>query len=221
METHHLPVTKQARYCTLGNLNQSVRHVWFACHGYGQLAPYFIRHFETLNDGRHFIVAPEGLSRFYLKGVEGRVGATWMTKEDRETDIQDYVNYLDQLYRQVFDIISREQVKVHLLGFSQGAATISRWIALGDVTLESWILWAGLFPYDLSFEINREKLLNAKTLLVYGNDDPYYDAEKYRERHAIVEREGLTYETIAFEGKHEIPGEELLRVTQAYPDLFD
>ena len=220
MQIHHLPVQRTARYVTLGNLDENTRHVWFVCHGYGQLATYFIKNFKVLDDGRNFVVAPEGLSRFYLKGFEGRIGATWMTKEDRLTEINDYVAYLDQLYDKVFENTAREQVKVHLLGFSQGAATVSRWIALGKVILDSWILWAGLFPPDLDFEINREKLLNARTFLVYGDDDPFRDEDKIKERHRIVENEGLQYETIHFKGNHEIPEAALKYLMQSYPDVF-
>ncbi len=220
MHTQHIPVKRNARYCTLGNLDDSTAHVWFVCHGYGQLAPYFIQNFKCIDDGRHYIVAPEGLSRFYLKGFEGRVGATWMTKEERELDIQDYVGYLDDLYDYIFNRISRSKVNVHLLGFSQGAATVSRWIALGNVTLESWILWAGLFPYDLTFEVNREKLLNARTFLLYGNHDPFRDEDKIKERKDLVDKEGLQYETIHFDGAHEIPEKTLLSLMKGNKDLF-
>ena len=220
METFHFPVQRTARYCTLGQLSDDTRHVWFVCHGYGQLATYFIKNFEVLDDGKNYIVAPEALSRFYLKGFEGRVGATWMTKEDRLTEINDYVQYLDQLYDAVFEQIPRGQVNVHLLGFSQGAATVSRWIALGKVRLESWILWAGLFPYDLKFEVNREKLLNAETFLVYGDQDEFKDDAKVHERHQLVENEGLAYETLQFNGRHEIPSEALLKLVRSKPELF-
>ena len=36
-------------------------------------------------------MAPEGLSRFYLEGFSGKVGATWMTREDRLNDIDNYL----------------------------------------------------------------------------------------------------------------------------------
>ncbi len=208
MDTNHLRIYRQARYCTIGALNNETSNVWFVCH------------FNGLAERGHYVVAPEGLSRFYLKGYEGRVGATWMTKEDRETDIEDYVVYLDALYDQIFDKIPRENVKVHILGFSQGAATISRWIALGKVELETWILWAGLFPHDLTFEVNREKLLNAKTFLVYGDQDPFRDEEKIRERNQLVAKEGLNYEAIQFEGGHNIPEETLIGLLDRYPGWF-
>jgi hypothetical protein len=51
-------------------------------------------------------VAPEGLSRFYFEGgfhgPGSKVGATWMTREDRLAKIEDYVGYLDALHDAVF-----------------------------------------------------------------------------------------------------------------------
>ena len=77
--------------------------MWVVCHGYRQLARRFIREFQGIAGAERRIVAPEGLSRFYLDeeggphGPEARVGATWMTREDRIAEIDDYVAYLDAL----------------------------------------------------------------------------------------------------------------------------
>src|SRR2546422_2073748 len=83
-QEHHLPVSRTARYYTLGEPGRGTRQLWFVCHGYGQLAGRFIRHFEQLNDGSRVIVAPEGLSRFYLSesAPQRRVGASLMNPGD-------------------------------------------------------------------------------------------------------------------------------------------
>ena len=78
MTEHHLAVTRSARYYQLGELSVHTRRVWFVCHGYGQLAAYFSRHFAFLTeaDPTTVVVAPEGLARFYLSVNGGRVGAS-------------------------------------------------------------------------------------------------------------------------------------------------
>jgi hypothetical protein len=91
MVKKNIIVTKTARYFISGEPSESIEQVWFVCHGYAQLANYFIRNFEILNDGKNLIIAPEGLNRFYWKGFSDRVVASWMTKEDREDDIKDYL----------------------------------------------------------------------------------------------------------------------------------
>jgi len=126
MKEQTIETKKTARYYTLGALSEKTRTVWFVCHGYGQLANYFLRNFKSLENEKTFIISPEGFHRYYLNGFSGRVGASWMTKEDRLNDIADYVAYLDQLYHKVFSSVNRNNLKVNLLGFSQGGATATR-----------------------------------------------------------------------------------------------
>ncbi|NIM48528.1 MAG: phospholipase, partial [Gemmatimonadales bacterium] len=142
MQEHRFPTSRTARYFTLGTHRRDVRQVWFVCHGYGQLAQQFLRQFEVLDDGRRLIVAPEGLSRYYIDHTDRRVGASWMTSEDRLSEISDYVDYLDALYEHVLKRHRRSSVDVYVLGFSQGAATAARWISHGSATTDRLILWA-------------------------------------------------------------------------------
>src|SRR5881296_1626221 len=138
LQEHHLTVSRTARYFTLGESPRGVEEVWFACHGYAQLAGRFLEKLRVLEDRKRYVVAPEGLSRFYLteSPAERRVGASWMTREDRLHEIDDYVRYLDAVYDDVFGSVDRSGVTVHALGFSQGAATVSRWTGLGKAQID-------------------------------------------------------------------------------------
>lgn len=109
-----LTIEKTAKIATWGNSHAP--NVWFCLHGYGQLSEYFIKGFENLDPNEHYVIAPEGLHRFYLRGTSGRVGASWMTKEERLDDINDYVKYLDQVYDEVID--SNLNQKIIVLGLS-------------------------------------------------------------------------------------------------------
>src|SRR5215213_7354677 len=127
MHEHHLSVTRTARYYTLGPLDGAPREVWVVCHGFGQLASRFLRHFDAIDDGTRLVVAPEALQRFYLDelkipAAERRVGATWMTREDRLADINDYVGYLDALCEELFRRVPRGSARLVVLGFSQGVS---------------------------------------------------------------------------------------------------
>ncbi|MGH7540318.1 MAG: hypothetical protein ACRELC_04915, partial [Gemmatimonadota bacterium] len=79
IRTEHVTIERRARYAALGDRKVAPAHVWFVLHGYGQLAPRFVRSFEALDDGSRWIVAPEGLHRYYLDHAERKVGASWMT----------------------------------------------------------------------------------------------------------------------------------------------
>ncbi|HNC31872.1 MAG TPA: radical SAM protein, partial [Cyclobacteriaceae bacterium] len=55
------------RYFKLGEINSDTRAVWFVLHGYGQLAQYFLRKFKSLEAHGICVIAPEGLSHYYLE----------------------------------------------------------------------------------------------------------------------------------------------------------
>lgn len=204
MEVKPITFDFKARYFVLGKPSPSVRYVWLVCHGYGQLAEYFIRNFSLLDDGQHIVVAPEGLSRFYLKGFSGRVGASWMTKEDRKTDIRNYCQYLDEVVKVISKEVG-EQVSVTALGFSQGAATVSRWLAATAFTgVRRLILWGGGLPNDLNFASFKGALANSQCYVVYGRNDSFITEEALEEQALLFREAGLAYETIVFDGGHEI-----------------
>ena len=198
---------RTARYFTLGN-SSGVAEVWFACHGYGQLAARFLEKLRVLDDGRRYLVAPEGLSRFYLSesATERRVGATWMTREDRLAEIDDYVGYLDAVYADVFASIDRPNVTVHALGFSQGTSTVSRWAALGKAQIDRLTLWGGEVPPDLDLSVDTvvSRLRGVQLALVHGRSDEYITPKVVS---GIVERlrqHTIPYEEIPFDGGHEL-----------------
>jgi len=203
MQENHIKVARTARYFQLGEVGNAIKQVWFVCHGYGQLAGFFLKHFESLANGERLIVAPEGLSRFYLNGFNGRIGASWMTREDRLNDIKDYVIFLDAVYQQIFEQVDRSSVKVSVLGFSQGTAAASRWVALGGVETDQLILWAGLLPPELIDE-NKLEMLKAKLIFVAGDNDEYASKEKVLEQETHLKENSVSYKLIKFAGGHEL-----------------
>src|SRR5687767_5276492 len=134
----------QARYFKVGEINEHTKAVWFVLHGYGQLAQYFLTKFNALTTQGVCVIAPEGLSRFYLEDVNtrnqtgnNRVGATWMTRENRLMDIENYITFLDTVYQAE---VGNRLIPVTILGFSQGAATASRWAVQNNIKYERLIL---------------------------------------------------------------------------------
>ena len=214
LNENRIEFTFNARYYTLGPVSSSIKHVWFVCHGHGHLAQYFIKQFEPLNDGQHLIVAPEGLSRYYLKGFTGRVGATWMTKEDRLSDIENYLNYLETVYNEVMRGLS-DEVKVTFFGFSQGAATISRFATQRQSRFDRLILWAGIFPPDLPPLESTQRLKDKPTYWVYGTKDPFLSSGIMEEQQNIATRIQITHEVISFEGEHELYEKVLLQLSKS------
>jgi predicted esterase len=216
----HLAVARTARYAALGEPSPALREVWFVCHGYGQLAARFIRHFAALADGTRLIVAPEALSRFYLASApdahaEARVGATWMTREDRAAEIEDYVAYLDALHRRIFSAVARDAVRVCVLGFSQGVATVTRWVARGAVRADHLVLWAGMLPPDLDLERARPIFERLRLSVVVGDEDELARPPQIAEQEARLASHAIAYHRYTFPGGHRMDAGALARVAAA------
>jgi predicted esterase len=211
----------KARYFTSGPITNQTRNIWFVLHGYGQLAAYFIRKFEVLQAPETIVIAPEGLSRFYLQDVskgahtvDTKVGATWMTKENRVTDIENYLNYLTEIYAN--EIPAEYTGKITLLGFSQGASTVSRWAADNRIKFDRLILWAGIFPTDMDFDKVGNLLQHKEVLEIYGTNDPFLTDTRLKEMTQLNQRLGLKPKVISFEGQHELNREVLKKISEEH-----
>lgn len=214
MKENHIVINKTARYYTLGEPTENIEHIWFVCHGYGQPAAQFLKNFDILNDGKNFITAPEGLHRFYWNGFDGKVVASWMTREDRQNDIKDYVNFLDALYEKTLHRFKGRKIKITVLGFSQGVATVCRWLCLGKAKADNLILWAGIFPPDLKFAPDGNIFKKLKTTVVVGTRDEFLKEGQIEEYEHALEQLGINYQLIRFDGKHEINKEVLSNLAQ-------
>lgn len=201
MEEHHLSTPRTARYHTLGD-PASAKHIWIVLHGYGQLARYFLRSFEDLETDR-LIAAPEGLSRFYSDIAHTRVGATWMTREDRDHEILDQAAYLDRLAEHL-----RQQcppgTPLSVLGFSQGVATGCRWALETKHKLEGLVMWGGTIPPEPSAADLREKWQEIKMVLVHGEQDRLVNEEAFLSNGSRLQAAGLANTTVRFTGGHEL-----------------
>ncbi|MCP4152694.1 MAG: phospholipase [bacterium] len=211
----NIEIKKTARYAMLGTPGPHIRQVWFICHGYGQLAADFIKDFEGLVNGRTLIVAPEALHRFYLHGGTGRVGASWMTKEERLTEIDDNNAYLEHLYREITERCP-QNITTTVLGFSQGTATACRWALKSHASIRRIILWGGDFPADTPWEKHRERLSRFEIQLVGGDHDPLVQPEFMRRQAEMLEQKKVAVEIKIFDGTHEIKPEIVKELAEAY-----
>ncbi len=199
--THHIETKKTGRFFTLGNLGSQTNHIWLVLHGYGQLGEFFIRNFKIINNEENFIIAPEALSRFYLNETAGRTGASWMTKEDREYEIKDYLHYLDTVMNSLEIPVN---CKIHVLGFSQGAATACRWAMHTEKPINTLISWAGFFPPDMKWTSPKYTNNALSAYLLYGTNDEYVKDDLKKQMENVISTIEKKPNIIIFEGKHEI-----------------
>lgn len=203
---YHLRIAKTARYSVLGALDHGVKDLWIVCHGFGQLSAEFLADFDALAKPGRAIVAPEALSRFYksqgtVHGPDTPVGATWMTREDRESEIGDYVRYLDDLAAELRPRVAAN-VLITALGFSQGAATVARWIASGTTPVQRLILWGGLLPPEFTTRESASHLRAQPMIFVCGDSDRYFTESLVQKEIGRYTELGIPIQFISFPGVH-------------------
>jgi predicted esterase len=98
-----------------------------------------------------------------------------------------------------------EQVpRIHVLGFSQGAATGTRWASQWTGHLDSLVLWGGGFAHDLVLNLAKEKFASTRVLLVHGAQDELITEESKKRQEALLLELGKPLNVLTFDGGHEI-----------------
>ncbi len=200
---HTTKIEKTAYYSTLGKASKNVKYLWIVCHGYGQLASRIVNKFTSIHSEEHLFIAPEGLSRFYWDEKRGIVGASWMTKKDRLIEIAEYSNYLQHLIDQYLPMCAPE-TKVIAFGFSQGCATIWRWMMDKKPDLHALVTWAGMTPEDLDYLSHKDYMDSIKLFMIYGTNDEYLTEPRVKFQLKIEQEQGLNIRHFSFDGKHEV-----------------
>jgi len=208
MDPHHLKISRRARYFLSGATTGPVEELWIALHGHAQLASRFLRWLTPLTDGVTLVAAPEALSRFYLEtrldgGHGATVGATWLTREDREAELEDVAGYLDQLTQHLR--VTYRPRRIGVLGFSQGAVVALRWLTAGGPRPDRLVLWGVPLPHDIPAEQIAARLGEVPLLLVAGDRDRYAVPGSIEEDGARLAAAGVRVEVHRFSGGHEIP----------------
>ncbi len=211
LQHQHLTVAKTAHYSTYGTLTKKTKYIWIVMHGYGQLAKYMIRKFDVLDPDDHFVIAPEGLNRFYWHSNNQPV-ACWMTKEDRYHEINDYCSYLDQLYAQYVSHVNQAQVKVVVMGFSQGSATMYRWLHARQPQVDLVINYAGWIPEDIAYGHLSDYLSGLRQFLYYGDQDELLNDEQLNKVKSVIETNQLEVKLVPYVGGHKLLRENIKRI---------
>lgn len=220
---HRIQTRRTARYVTMGGGDRP-SSVWYVLHGYRQLADRFIERFREIATPERLIVAPEALNRFYLDdegphgpssgphGATSKVGATWMTRYEREHEIADYVAYLDRLDR---SLRLPRQVRRVALGFSQGSAAAARWAMLGRRRLNRLVLWGGVMPIDPPAAGHVRRLRALAPVIVRSEQDASLPVEKVDAEIERLAALGIPATTLRHAGGHAIGRDALLELARA------
>ena len=135
-----------------------------------------------------------------------------MTSEDREAEIADYIAYLDSVLQSVIECVAPD-VEVTALGFSQGVATVSRWVAASKPNLARVILWGGLLPPEFKDTSGLGGLLSQPLSLVVGDTDRYFPSSMIEAEVNRVNTLKIPVTVTRFPGGHAIDPQALIALT--------
>ncbi len=210
-KANFIKVKRTARYYSLGADGAAVKKIYIALHGYGYHGYWFCKRFEPIDDGSTLVICPEGLSKFYKDGgYNGKVGSSWMTKENRKEEIEDYISYLNRLYDEIFSVYDRSSVDLVGLGFSQGGATLCRWLNNRHAHVDQFVLWCSSIPHDFDFEKDGDLFRQQPCYLYAGKKDPFLkwiEGDQYKN---VISKQKEIFTEVWFDGEHEIRPKELL-----------
>ncbi len=201
MPEHKISYSTEKTYSTLNQLTGKTDNIWLVCHGLGYLSRYFIKYFSVLNPEKNYIIAPQAPSKYYQDKNFKRIGASWLTREETQLEMQNIKTYLDAIYHKEIQPYADKNLIV--LGYSQGVSVAMRWVAQSKINCDKLLMHSGGIPVELKAE--NFKGLNFKPYLIYGKSDPYITENRAKQEIQKAENLfGNDFEIKSFEGKHEV-----------------
>lgn len=198
------------RYYISGNISDQTQVLWIALHGYAMRAEEFIKGLEPIIDPLTVAVAPEGLHRFYKRGTRGDIGANWMTSDLRLHDIENNVAFINTVLEDLYEQGLPKNVRICVLGFSQGGPTAARWASRLEKPVEQFIAWGTDFPTDVLDDPRALRQMNASNIkLIIGDKDEYIDSDKVDDLIMDLHDRGLDFDFHTFDGTHELHADSL------------
>jgi predicted esterase len=190
-------------YETLNNLTKNTKNIWLVFHGIGYLSRYFLKYFKELNAEENYIIAPQAPSKYYLNDKYIHVGASWLTKENTGSELENVSAYLDAVFEA--EKIP-ENCNLIVFGFSQGVSIATRWLASKKLKCSQLILYAGGIPNELkASDFSFLEANNTKIKVIIGTQDEYLNDERMKtETQKIKLLFKDKAEIIRFDGKHEV-----------------
>ena len=165
-------------------------------HGYTENADIQMERLAAIPGAEGWtLVSVQGLHRFY-RGRSQDVVASWMTRQDRELMIADNIEYADR----VVEATAPAGVPVVCVGFSQGVAMAFRAGVRGRRRAAAIIAVGGDVPPELLAD---SALDFPPALVVRGDRDDWYTAEKVEADAAALRARGAAVETVVHPGGHE------------------
>lgn len=178
-----------------------------AVHGYGAHKRYMMRQAQTVAPEGFVIASLQAPHQHFSKLAEGyRIGFGWLTDHKPEEYIALHHHFVNEVVEQLSDQNLIDRSRIFIFGFSQAVALNFRFAFTYPEVLRGVIAVCGGIPGD--FETNPAyKPFTAETFYLYGDDDEFYTAEKFKEFDKKLAEKLPNYRSKQYVAKHEITDE--------------
>ena len=201
-ETHVIEARTHGRFL-LRPPAGAPRGILVGFHGYTENAEKHLADLETIPGNADWaLVAVDALHAFYAsRSGTGRVARGWMTRDLREEAIEDNVRYVRDILNAVRPRFGW-RLPVALLGYSQGASMAWRTALLAGHEIAAAIALAGDVPPESAL-LPPSSPFPRRALLVRGESDEWYGAEKLEDDRALLSARCVEVVTLTCPGGHE------------------
>ncbi len=197
VQTHHVQTLISGRYLVRVPSGGGPFPLLVGFHGYGQTAEDQLEILQRIPGADNWVCcAVQALHPFYPR--PDRVGACWMTSQDREMRIEENIRHVDRVVSWIRDQCPVNQVLVYN-GFSQGTAMACRAAMIGEHPPGGVMLHGGDIPPELD-DLDRM----GRVLIARGGSDRIYRRNRWDSDLARLEGSSLTTVRCEFDGGHEV-----------------
>ncbi len=195
--------THSNSYEVLYPILPTTKNIWLCFHGLGYLSKFFKKYFKSLDAATNAVIIPQAPAKFYLGKHFEHVGASWLTKVDTQQEMQNNLNYLDQ-------IMVQEEIlgdpRLVFMGYSQGVSIATRLLKQYAQPIKALIMHSGSIPAELTEEDGKLFQANCSRFIhIAGTKDEYLTDELVKREESKIERLfGTDCELHRPEIKHEV-----------------
>ncbi len=177
--------THSNSYEVLNPILPTTQNIWLCFHGLGYLSKFFKKYFKSLDPVTNAVIIPQAPAKFYLGTKFKHVGASWLTRVDTDQEMQNNLNYLDQ-------VMSQEKVigdpRLVFMGYSQGVSIATRLLKHYAQPIQALIMHSGSIPAELTDEDGKLFQANCKRFIhIAGTKDEYLTEELIKREESKIE----------------------------------
>jgi predicted esterase len=136
-----------------------------------------------------------------------------MTRDERESEIADYLAYLDTVHATITSRLGGAKPIVTVLGFSQGGATAARWVASGRVPAARLVVWGSAMAPELDVAAPDSALRRGETVFVVGSTDAFITPKIVAREVERLRAAQFPFRQLSFDGGHRLDDGALRQLT--------